>query len=99
MKKMSKGEIKIEPVLSDSEDYQGQRKPPVAVVNPTKNQHKPRKHKVKKESTLLNGQNKVFILSFTESSDKLLGLEISYTVYLVNRPRIGPLFVIFPASL
>ena len=54
MAKMSKGEVKVEPGLSDSEDYHGKK---VAVVNPTKNQ-KPRKQKTKKESSLINGTHK-----------------------------------------
>ena len=82
MKKASKGEIKQEPPsLSDGEDFASQsssqqqaaaqlRK--VAVVNPTKTQHKTssRKHKIKKESSLLNGQNKVAffeVFKFLES--------------------------------
>ena len=66
MKKASKGEIKQEPPsLSDSEELaqsaSAQQARKVAVVNPTKTQHKAssRKHKIKKESSLLNGQNKV----------------------------------------
>ena len=62
MAKMSKGEVKVEPGLSDSEDYHGKK---VAVVNPTKNQ-KPRKQKTKKESSLINGTHKerAFLANF-----------------------------------
>jgi len=79
MKKASKGEIKQEPPsLSDSEDLaqsaSSQQARKVAVVNPTKTQHKAssRKHKIKKESSLLNGQNKAAFDRFHHDQCKAL---------------------------